>query len=198
MTKTDKNETIFDQFKINNFFKNEFKDLLTNKSNSNSPTKDEINDFLTNSCSELKDKLTPKQDINIDLQITQFEVQKAINKFKNKSSPGSDSISSALVKYLFKLIPNIVTNAIKSEISNKPYNIPNSRVRERKIIVIKKKNYLSKSGFSAFRPISLWNSFYKAISNFLTSRVIGHIIENNLIPKTSLAYLMNQSGSERV
>ena len=198
MIKTDKNETIFDQSKINDFFINEFKDLLTNKSNSKSPTKDEINNFLTNSCSVLKDKLTPKQDTNTDLQVSQFEVQKAINKLKNKSSPGPDGISSALVKYLFKLIPNIITNAIKNEISNKPHNIPNSRVRERKIIVIKKKNYLSKLGFSAYRPISLLNSFYKAISNLLTSRVTGHIIENNLIPKSSLAYLMNRSGAEGV
>ena len=77
------------------------------------------------------------------------------SKLKNKSSPGPYGIPASLVKYLFKIIPNILTNALKNEISNKPNNTSYWRVCERKIIVIKKKNYLNKTGFSGFCPISL-------------------------------------------
>ena len=76
MVKISENESINDESEINTFFKDEFQNLLTNKSNSNSISDSSMQKFLNESCSDLSKNIKTESSHNSSLEVTPFEVKK--------------------------------------------------------------------------------------------------------------------------
>ena len=132
------------------------------------------------------------------LTLTQFEARKAFNKLKSRSAPGPDGVTPRLAKFLFSLLPNLLTTSLQKELDPSPPLSPSTKLKRRKIILIRKKDSHTKPGMKAYRPISLLTAFYKVASHILSTRVSGFAISNNLIPQNSLAYQKAKSASEGV
>ena len=148
--KKDETNVITNSAEIDEFFKENYEKMLCKPANQISQDHKNINQFLKESCEELRDQI-PNPMRNINIQITSSELRQAISRLKDSSSPGPDGIPSSLTKHLSKLIPNIFLTAVKNEISNEEDKPERSeRLRARRIISIKKKNYQDRIGFASF------------------------------------------------
>merc|ERR1711954_61501 len=87
--KKDENNVITNSSEIDHFFKKNYKKMLCKPANQISQDHKNINQFLKESCEELRDQIpNPMKDINI--QITPSELRQAISRLKDSSAPDPD------------------------------------------------------------------------------------------------------------
>uniref|UniRef100_A0A803SRZ4 Reverse transcriptase domain-containing protein n=1 Tax=Anolis carolinensis TaxID=28377 RepID=A0A803SRZ4_ANOCA len=126
--------------------------------------KDKIGEFLSN---QKLPKITEKQRELLNKEITEIEIQKAINNMKSDRAPGPDGLNGLYYKtFAEELIP-FLKKIMNEILDNK--KVPDSW-RYATITVIPKEGQdlrLVKN----YRPISLLNSDYKNFSNILAERL---------------------------
>ena len=88
-------------------------------------------------------------------------------------------------------------SAINKELWEAGYEDTSSpNVKMHKLIYTTKKT--NKKSIKKIRPISLLPTFYKMLSNILSTQLKGAILSNVFIPQEMLAYLPARSGQEAV
>ena len=130
-------------------------------------------------------------------EISEQQITEAINRLNKSSSSGPDGSSPRLIQELFRVIPSMSYASVRKELGEAGYQYTtSSNVKMPNIIFIPKKT--NKKCIKKLRPISLLSTFYKIISNILSTQLRGATLSNNLIPQEMLAYLPARSGQEAV
>ena len=63
-------------------------------------------------------KISEEEKIDLNLPITQLEIENAIKQFKNSKSPGSDGLPIEFYKFFWPQIKNILFEAITFSLQN--------------------------------------------------------------------------------
>ena len=92
------------------------------------------------------------QQPSVNFDILEQKIPSIIEDLNNTSQGGPDKLSARQLKYLFKIIPKFVCRIIIGLISGKD---DNTRVRERKVVLIPKKSKSNKAS-KHLRPIALF------------------------------------------
>ena len=129
---------------------------------------------------EKREKLCQVHETN-DLEheeITEFEVERAINKLNKDSAPGPDGLTSNLYKkysdLFVPLLTDVFNDIIKTGVAPPSFNMAIMKLIPKKFLMVKK--------VSDLRPLSLINSDQKILSHILAFRIkpiCNAIIENH-------------------
>ena len=146
----------------------------------NQETDEQQNKFLEMFFKEKREKLCQFHETN-DLEheeITEFEVERAINKLNKDSAPGPDGLTSNLYKkysdLFVPLLTDVFNDIIKTGVAPPSFNMAIIKLIPKKSLMVKK--------VSDLRPLSLINSDQKILSHILAFRIkpiCNAIIENH-------------------
>ena len=114
----------------------------------------------------------------MDKQILGEEVDSAIGKLKEGTSPGWDGATPELITFIHNLVPSLVREFVQEFLEEKAENRLNLLIK--RIIFIKKVN--KKLNFKQLRPIALATCLLKIVSHTLLLSLEAAIIENNILP----------------
>ena len=122
------------------------------------------------------DYVKPCKSILVDIRTTETEVEKIVNRMKDKFSSGHDELSNHFVKQIFAAIRSPLTHVINMSLSQSVF--PTS-------MKIAKVNALHKGGSTDkcdnLRPISLLPVFSKIIEKVVFYRTVSHMERNNIL-----------------
>jgi hypothetical protein len=134
------------------------------------PQTETLADFLSDLQLDLPQISLEDQDMLTD-EITQAEIEDAINKAHEISAPGPSGQTITLYKLLFQEIPHIVTASINQLVFNSELARDQEFqwIKERKVIYIPKKPNPLFPG--DYRPLSMLEVLYKIPSRILAKRL---------------------------
>ena len=168
------NDFIYDNFKdIAEGFNNFFTTIGTNLQQKLPKTTKNIKDYLGVPCPFI---------FNFTL-VDEYDILKACDKLKAKTSQGLDILSNKLIKILFPKITSVIKKLINLSLTNGsvPKQLKNARV-----ITIYKDG--SKSSFNNYRPISLISAFGKFLEKIVCIQLLNHFNVHNLFYKNQFGF----------
>ncbi|XP_046666455.1 uncharacterized protein LOC124358207 [Homalodisca vitripennis] len=124
---------------------------------------------------------------------TQAEVKKTIMAMKSKPSAGIDDVSSILLKHCVDEITLPLTDIMNKSLAQ---GIFPADLKIAKIIPIKKQPQSTEAGH--FRPISLVSTISKIFEKIVLTRLITHLMDNNLLSKHQHGFLSSKSTTTAI
>ena len=122
----------------------------------------EQNIFLNN----LKSELSDQQKENLQIDLSEFEIEIAINQMKKGKAPGPDGLRTEFYTQCWSIVKNDFVNVLKEMYSTQTID---NRIKSGFITLIHKKG--PKTEISNYRPISLLNYDLKIFTKCLTNRL---------------------------
>jgi hypothetical protein len=111
-------------------------------------------------------KLSDREKLTLDSELTIYELDKAISQSNKRSAPGTDGISNRFIAkfwHLFRIpLHKYALSCFQS--GNLTANFRTAKIR----LIPKKRD---KTNIGNWRPISLLNCFYKILSRAITNRL---------------------------
>ena len=112
-------------------------------------------------------QLSDRQRVNMDMQLSEEEVYRAICSMKNNKSPGSDGLTSEFYKFFWENIKDLLVNSFSYSFGCGIL----SKEQRRGIIRLIPKKASDKHKLSNWRPITLLNTDYKILTKTLANRL---------------------------
>ena len=131
---------------------------------------------------------------SMESDFTMFEMNKAIQKLKNKKAPGPDKITNEMIKHLSTQAKEYLLFIFNQ--SWKKGTFPNTW-KEATIIPIPKKTK-DKTNKKNYRPISLLSCLGKTLERMVNSRLQNHLEKNKLLNPVQSGFRRNRSTEDQV
>lgn len=143
----------------------------------------DINAYL--SSVELTDRLSDKDQIFCDKNISEYEIETAISKLHIGKSPGLDGLTPEFYKHFWTSLKRPFCNMLNETFSKG--QLPDS-LKTAVVTLLYKKD--SKEMLKNYRPISLTNYDYKILAFVLSARI--QKIIHKLISRNQTAYIKSR------
>ena len=112
-------------------------------------------------------QLSDRQRVNMDMQLSEEEVYRAIYSMKNNKSPGSDGLTSEFYKFFWENIKDLLVNSSSYSFGCGIL----SKEQIKGIIRLIPKKASDKHKLSNWRPITRLNTDYKILTKTLANRL---------------------------
>ena len=154
-------------------------------------TKLGIEEFLGDDFISLK-KITEKEKLSCEGEITMVEIGKYLKKIRNNKSPGSDGFTGEFFKFFYPNLKIRLFNSIKQTYADEKLPISQNLG----ITTLLPKGKKSKEFLTNLRPLTLLNTYYKIISGVIAERIKP--VLNRIIHSDQKGFLQGRYIGEAV
>lgn len=127
-------------------------------------------------------------------RVSREEIEKIINKLKNKSAPGHDNITTEIVKklktHISKPLCSVFNLCIKKGVFPDEY--------KRAVICPVYKNKGDRRSIESYRPVSLLTTFSKIFEKCIKARFVHYLENNEILSRTQFGFRQGKNTTDAV